>query len=248
MNNTAKLAVAAAVVVVAALLGYNYFATPNVGDDGLDNATPSPTAGEAAAVDLPQTGSLVPGTYRISDTDVTPVAYRLAVPTGWSTDEGFVTKGGSGNVNGRDVFVTAWEISHVFADVCPLGRDEDALVETPTAEAIVAALADQVGHETTGPTSTTLGGHSAQLLEFSIPVDGSGSPCDGGIHRLWPGAGPNMDSGQPMVDGQRMAIYVLDFDGTPVVIVAASSADATPEDLDELQGVVDSLRFDEGAP
>ena len=42
MNNMAKLAIAAAAVVVAALLGFNYFAARNVGSPGL-GASPTPT-------------------------------------------------------------------------------------------------------------------------------------------------------------------------------------------------------------
>src|ERR671914_627565 len=52
MNTYAKLGVAAAVVVVAALLGFNYLIAPNVGGPGLgSDPTPTPTPTPTATPD-----------------------------------------------------------------------------------------------------------------------------------------------------------------------------------------------------
>jgi len=43
MNTAARFGLAAAAVVVAALLGYNYLVAPNIGDPGLDDVSPTPS-------------------------------------------------------------------------------------------------------------------------------------------------------------------------------------------------------------
>ena len=72
MNNMAKLGVAAAAVVVAALLGYNYLVAPNVGGPGIDDPSPTPTPTPPSHE---QGEALEPGTYSadgaVPDADVT---------------------------------------------------------------------------------------------------------------------------------------------------------------------------------
>ncbi|MBA2264162.1 MAG: hypothetical protein H0W10_05840, partial [Chloroflexi bacterium] len=241
MNTSVKLGLAAAAVVVAALLGYNYLVAPNVGGPGLDEPTTSATP-SAATRQMPTAGDLDAGTYRVSNWD-TPRSLTVTVPAGWNTGDGFIGKG--------DVFVGTWIITHVFEDACHRPEsDADALVElveARTPAAITEALAAQGGHETVGPSAQTLGGYPAQLLEFRVPADFDIATC-GGIIRLWPGAGPDLSSGQLAFVGQRMDVYVVDLDGEAVVVIAAHPDDALVADIAEMESILESIDFAEPAP
>lgn len=244
MNNTAKLAIAAAAVVVVALLGIRYLLPANVGGPG---ESPSPTA-IPSPLALPELGPLEPGTYVIDDPVVTPRSFTLTVPGGWSAEEGFVTKGASDNVVLRDVYVAPWVITHVFTDACLWTTAEtDSVVEARTPGEIVDALAGQGGgHEITGPTAVTLGGFPAQRFELDVPDDFDLPACSSGIIRLWPDAGPDFNGGVPILrTGQHMVIHIVDIDGAAVAIVASSMSDATSTDIAELEGVLATLRFAE---
>ena len=51
MNNAVKYGLAAAVVAIAALLGFNYLVAPNIGSPGLGDPTPTPISTLAPSPD-----------------------------------------------------------------------------------------------------------------------------------------------------------------------------------------------------
>ena len=196
MNKALAFGLAAAAAVIVAILGFRFLvpASPSIGGP---TEPPSPTVSPTPAATTPQmpaAGDLDAGTYRVSRD--TPRPYTVTVPAGWNTEEGFINKGDSEAVVDGDVFVGSWIITHVFEDACLRPEsDAEGLVEARTPAAITEALAAQGGHETVGPSAQTLGGYPAQLLEFRVPADFDIATC-GGIIRLWPGAGPDLSSGQ----------------------------------------------------
>ena len=97
----------------------------------------------------------------------------------------------------------------------------------------------QAGHGTTGPTADTLGGFAAERIDVRFDA----ATCDNDFAHLWPDAGPNPDGGLPLNPGQTMTIYVIDINGEPMVVAAASSSEASADDLAELEAVVDSVEF-----
>ena len=153
MTTATRLALGGLAIVVVGLIGVSLFGQ-NVGNPP---PTPIPSPTMAAAISLPAFGDLDAGTYRIRNPGWTALPFTVTVPDGWTTTEGWLTKGDTEDPTGRTVFLNSWIVSHVFSDGCMRGSDEDLLVETPTAEDIVATLAEQGGHETTGPTATSLG-------------------------------------------------------------------------------------------
>lgn len=245
MNNTAKLALAAAAVLVVAFLGIRYLLPANVGGPG---ETPVPTEAPSP-VALPDQGPLEPGTYVVDHPDLTPRSFTLTVPAGWTTDGGFVVKGDAG-ADVPDVAVVSWIITHVFAEACLwTTAQEDSLVEARTPEEIVDALAGQGGHETIGPDAVALGGYSAQRLEFIVPDDFDIASCSGGFLRLWPDPGPNLGGGLAVERaGQTVVIHVVDIDGDAVAIASSFTSDASATDVAELEEVLASIRFAESAP
>jgi len=245
MNKALAFGLAAAAAVIVAILGFRFLvpASPSIGGP---TEPPSPTVSPTPAATTPQmpaAGDLDAGTYRVSRD--TPRPYTVTVPAGWNTEEGFINKGDSEAVVDGDVFVGSWIITHVFEDACLRPEsDAEGLVEARTPAAITEALAAQGGHETVGPSAQTLGGYPAQLLEFRVPADFDIATC-GGIIRLWPGAGPDLSSGQLAVVGQRMDVYVVDLDGEAVVVIAAHLDDAPVADIAEMESILESIDFAE---
>ena len=86
MNTYAKVALATAAVVVAALLGYSYLVARNVGGPSLVPSEPTPTpVPTPSSTPVPTlemgAGALNAGSYRI--TDVEPFSITITVPAGW---------------------------------------------------------------------------------------------------------------------------------------------------------------------
>ena len=71
MNSMMKLGLAAAAVVVAALLGYNYLVAPNIGGRGLGDPSSSPPASTPSVGRHRLSGrrQLEAGTYRVTRLD-----------------------------------------------------------------------------------------------------------------------------------------------------------------------------------
>jgi hypothetical protein len=233
MNNTAKLALAAAAVVVAAFLGIRFLLPGEVGIGG-PGPTPTPDAAPAA---LPSPGPLDPGTYRVDEPEWAPVPYTFTVPDGWSLDEdGFVTKDADGP---GEVMLTTWIVSHIFSDACD--DSEANLVEVgTTVDELASALVAQANRDATQSTAT-LGSYPATRIELSFPADLDPSTCAG---RAWPDPGPNLGGGMLIRDAQTQVVYILDIGGERMVVVASRMPDSSEEDLAELQGILDSIRIE----
>ena len=249
MNNTMRLTLGGVAIVIAAVVGLSVL-TNNVGSPS-PTPIPTPIASQAAARPL-MAGALDAGTYRVRrGQGVSPHPFTLTVPAGWVSTEGFVMKGDGDSVVDRDVFVGSWTLSHVFEDAClrPARERSRGVGRSSDFSRVVRALERQGGHETAGPTTASVGGYPAQRLEFFIPEDFDVATCDSDFVRLWPGPGPDMSSGQPMLPGQTMSIYVVDIDGEVAVMIAGSLATASAADVEEMEEVVASIRFEaEAAP
>ena len=245
MNNSAKLALAAAAVVVAAFLGMRFMLPPNIGGPQ-EIPVPTSTASPSA---LPAQGDLEAGTYRIDADEWAPRPLTFTVPEGWRTSDGFVSKGEGTQPAPRefgDVFVVTWKLTHVYIDACQWdGAIAEKMTEVGTPDEVTEALASQLGHETTGPTAVTLGGYPAQQLDFYVPEDFEIATCSASFLRLWPDPGPNTSGGLPIFAGQTVTVYVIDIDGDALVVAAASLADASEADIAELERIVDSIRIEQ---
>ena len=245
MNNMAKLGIAAAAVVVAALLGYNYFVAPNVGGPGLSDPTPTPIASTAAAP-MPGTGPLEAGSYRVTGASFTRVPFTVTVPDGWGHEDNFIGSGvgtiQSVAFEGDGVYMASWLVSHVYADSCDW---EGTLRPTTTANELITALAEQTGHDASGPIETELGGRPATRFDFSVAGTFDISACDSDFLRLWPDAGPNENLGLPIAVGQTASVYVVDLESGPMVLIAGRKEGSSPSDVSELEAVMASIRFEE---
>ena len=232
---------AAAVLVVAAVLGLNLM--PRSDDPGGVVATPTlaPTPSPSlAATRLPASGTLAPGSYYFDQ--ISPgTRLTLTVPAGWEVDEVFLTKGPRDQPG--EVLLTPWWVTHVFADACQW--DESAIVDAgETADEIVSALAEQEGREASGPTDVMLGGFPAKRIELTVPADFDTSACTNGNLRYWPAPGPDFSGGlccNP--PGNTDVVYVVGFDDSPwpLAVVARHYPESSGQNRAELQSILDSI-------
>jgi hypothetical protein len=247
MNTSAKLALGAAAVVVVALLGVNLLLpdAPSVGEPG---STPDPTAVSSSVPEsvppaMPAGGSsLQPGTYVMAPFAEPNERIRvtITVPDGWvaTPDQGGVApETGTEGPRGMGlVFIT---VNGLYSDPCHDNAvgEEDVLVG-PTVEDLASALQDQTAYTASVPTDVELGGYTGLRMDLRLPSEIDFATCEGGQFWVWEAApyaqGP----------GNEWHLWILDVEGTRVVVLAEDFAQTPVEDRAELQGIIDSIEID----
>jgi hypothetical protein len=240
MNTTVRLALAAAAVVAAAVLGYAYLAGPSVGDTTIPQ--PSSQPGASIRADLPllteQDGSLDPGTYAV--TEIEPMRLAITVPRGWSRNVAPDT------VWTEDSTVTIWfgRVDELNTDPCAASTEMTAL-SGPTVDDFADALAALPSLDAQ-VSSISVSGYPGAAVELSVadPVDGW---CEG-AGSLWEiedVGGGTVDMGLPGPFG-TMRVTIVDVNDDRIVIAATVRGAATMADTAGLREVLDSLEI--GAP
>ena len=248
MNNTAKLALGAAAVVVA-LLGINFllpggprFGSPGPTPDQTSVPTPVPAASPSA---LPAAGSTLPaGRYVMAPFDEPNDAIRftVTVPDGWVSgpEQGGLVPAAPRSTEGPEgmalVFIM---VNGLYSDPCHdnAAGEEDVLVG-PTVEDLAAALQDQSAYEASAPTEVALGGYTGLRMDLQLPSDIDFATCDEGQFWVWDAApyaqGP----------GNEWRLWILDVEGARVVVLAEDFATTPEEDRAEMQEIIDSIEID----
>jgi hypothetical protein len=236
MNSYTKLAMVAAAVVVVAIVGYNLL--PNRGSTGGPRVSPSPALTPAP---LP-TGSMGAGTYLVSNAGTTLHPYTFTLPAGSST--GWI--GGDGArrgdaFEGTGVELTTWLITQVYADSC---HWTGTLVPVANTAALVAALTAQVGHASSAPVATTIGGLPATKLTLSLDAASDVTGCEvaGHVH-IWPDPGPDESGGWAMIPGETITAYIIESPPQLMVLMTVQHKDSAPADVAALQQILDSVQF-----
>ena len=233
MNNTAKLVLGVAAVVVVAFLGIRFLPLGTTGIGG-PAATPTPVPTSAATPAPLAVGPLEPGTYMLGhDLNAT-----VTVPAGWENlDDRGVTKETEG---GSAIVVVFWpfsaDLQEVYTDPCSWSNNVIEPPVGPTVDDLANALAAQSMRGDPVPTDVTIDGYQGKLIEMTVPNDIDFAACDDGEFRSWLGRfhqGP----------GQTDRVYVLDVDGERQVLIVHHMPDATTAELAEQQAVFESINF-----
>ena len=223
------MAAVAAAALLVALLSVTFLAGRFV---GTPQATPPPTPAPLSPVE----GLIPGGTYRIAAPF--PVAATLEVPdTGWSsfgisTEVASVYQGSN-----FDRGVGLWIVDNLPVDGCDMSLGEMDPPVGPTADDLAAAMAARPD-VTLGPEPVTLDGYSGQYLEFT----GQGIADGGCSARVqWQVDGPAGPVRRESLALERNLIWILDVDGTRVVLEAFWQGEASTEDEAEVRRIVESL-------
>ena len=184
-------------------------------------------------------GPLEPGRYSMAawgpeGQDRLPRAI-LEVPEGYFSNGGWaVDAGGPGELEQLGE-VMVWPVTHVFTDPC----DTRPTRVGPTVRDLARALADQTGTTTTRPRAVTLDGHRGLYLELTTGETHAGcTSLD-----LWHSA-PDNDYGQD-TGGIVHHLWILDVDGTRLVVAVSNYPDQTPAQHQELIDIAETIHFTE---
>jgi len=200
------------------------------------------------------------GTYRF---DLTALSggeefptFDATIPAGWTSSGGWAL--GRPGVDGESlpVAVTFWNVDQVYGHPC---QWEGTLVQPgPTVEDLVVALVDVPMRNPTRPIEVELGGQAGMYLEWSVPSDiafdepETFPDCDedgqGNFDfRSWTGKGW-ASTRYHQGPGQIDRLWILDVDGTRLVIDAFVMADAPERAVEELMTILESIRFLDDGP
>jgi hypothetical protein len=220
-----------------------------------DASTPAPTGTDPGAQDVwtfePFT-DLEPGTYFI-DPDLdpsTPMRVTFEIPVeGWQSWIGAVRFSDAGHAS-----VSITTVANLVTHGCRDHSWADPPVG-PTVDDLATALTELAPFEVTSPPEeVTAFGYPGVHVELTVPPsqslsdDGNFIGCDEGTLKSWVAA---IDADSPgdafygyTGPGYVEELWVLDVEGTRLLIATGRSADTPPEHLDELGAIVDHIRIE----
>jgi hypothetical protein len=171
-----------------------------------------------------------------TDTDF-DASYRITMHLldGYAGDQGgavFGTDDGQG--------MSTWTVRNVYAEPCRwAGTLLDPPID-PSVDGLVAGLASQKDRHATVPTDISLSGFTGKFMEVTTPAGIDVVDCDGGEFRTWIDA-----NGQRNLEAdQRDLLWIVDVDGTRLVIDSALGPETTQQDRADRIQMVESIRIE----
>lgn len=221
-------------------------ATPTVGPSPTISPTQavSPTLAATATTLGPGDQMLDAGTYRIvGHPELPPIL--ISVPDGWQNLDGWAVRL---RHPGEDVAVVAvqfWDVQQVYGHPCQWRGT--LLQPGPTADDLAEALVEIPLRNATQPVDVVMDGYAGKYVEWSVPADMDFAECDtDGVEpyfQSWTGAVWASDRYQQS-PGQVDRLWIVDIEGSRLVIDAFEMPSATVHERDELATVVESIRFE----
>ena len=214
-------AVAALAIGVVLVGAYALGPRNNVGGTPNPEPTPTPRPFEEAS------GSLEPGRY-VSSIGSIDISYT--VPAGWNREPSGPELMGpiSDEIGG----LSFWTVSDVFADPCRFSLGTLAPRPGASVDDLANALADHPGIDADPPSEVVVDGFAGKYLEYTTPATG----CD----QFGPWPTPN---GVVLFPSTDVRYWILDVDGSRLVMLAYVWDIATQEGRAVLQGIIDSVEI-----
>jgi hypothetical protein len=240
-NNIVRFGIAAAAVLLIALLGIKFLPWSAIGGPtGAPTATPKPTPSALLLGPADLNRQLGSRTYRVANSFAMP--FTITLPAEWSVstlDEGDIVFRAGYGLKFRDAYLVVDLIENVFDLPCQSDARPVNPPVRPTVDGFVEALTHIVNF-TAGPVSDVrLGGHDGKAFELRSAIN---TDCTGDLH-LWTVRGGGI-GGYFYRGGATRQIRVIDVGGTIVVIDGESFPYTTDAVNDEVQEIVESIRFE----
>ena len=260
MNLYTKAAATAAAGLVVAVIGYNLL--PQNGSQGAHPSAPpsavptpslSPTPSPAATPAAFHQGPLTAGTYVMTPFSGMPNASTVCMPAAPGCVEDpaddsirvtLTVPDGYGAVGERPLIwgpeaATGLIIlrgSGLYADPCNSRPPPDIAVG-PTVDDFADAIAAHPLLDASRPVPVTLAGYSGKYVDLQLPADVTTCKPNGEFWPFEPGVyaqGPS----------HRWHLWILDVEGLRVVIQSMDYPTTPPQQVAELQAIVDSIQID----
>jgi hypothetical protein len=130
----------------------------------------------------------------------------------------------------------------VPADACRMTSTRpDTLVTT--VDELAAALAARTPPDVSEPIDVTVGGYEGKFITLHVPEDLVADMCEQGDF-VYYGTSPDNFWRNSQGPGQMEELWILDVDGTVVIINAVYPPDAPAELVEEMRGIVESTTFE----
>jgi hypothetical protein len=209
-----------------------------------DGAVPAEVEATDMA-DQPPFEEVEPGVYLVDpdgDPQTGPQVRFTIAGEGWRAWVGTYKEG----TEGQTVGVTIAEVAEVVADPCRRHTWEDP---GPTVDDLTEALAALPGFEVlAAPREDELAGFAGKRLALRVPdlayESGRGfTACNGGYLYGWraPTGRDRSPTRYYQGPGQELDLWVLDVDGSRLLIETTRFPDSPAGDVAELQGILGSL-------
>ena len=206
----------------------------------LRNAEPvAPDPAPRSATDMKDHhGALEPGSWSMAmwgesrQTGPLPRAI-LEVPAGYFSNGGYVVDAGGPGELEQYGEVMVWHVDRVPTDPCRSATTTDV---GPTVDDLAQALVQQRG-PSTRPRPVELDGHRGLQLEVSISPDMTLAQCPDGQYSLW----EDLEQGPTDIVNH---LWILDVDGTRLVVVVTEFPDQPDGQLQELTAIAESIHFE----
>jgi len=181
-------------------------------------------------------GSLEPGTYVIQAKDAGfDDAHRITVevPEGYEglSDAPTPLVGAEGSLG-------VYGVGATYTDACDWSNTATAI---SSADDLVAALAGQQALRPSAPTDAVVSGYAGTSMELTVPGPTKLDRCDQNRFQAW--AIGHTGGIWLNEAGQHDLLWILDVDGTPVLIEVALSKGASEQDRAELEQMVESIQI-----
>jgi len=223
--------VAAAAIVVLGV-GAIAFTVSNTNADDPDGVSQAPAP----------TTTVVPRVVTYTGIPGVPITYTL--PDGWEAEQG------EPSVSGESSMVNFWDVRNVYADGC-----ERTLLDPPlgpTVDDLATVWAELPGFTATTPVDITVDGYAGKRVDFIVPdypiraepiEGGYDADCVGGKFALWTELDLVKPSFWAQVPGQQNRQWILDVNGTRLVINEWSEPGTTPEQLADMDEFLASIQI-----
>ena len=162
----------------------------------------------------------------------------VEVPDGYGSPGGWVVDRGADGDPASYGDVSFWTVESVYRDRCAARATVDP---GPTVRDLATALRAQSAHRTTKPRTVEVDGHSGLYLEVTLPGQERLNRCHDSQQTLW-----RTDNGGEYggnIGGTVSRLWILDVDGTRVVMVAGTTPNETAEEVAEVVAIADSAHF-----
>ncbi|MBA2575432.1 MAG: BMP family ABC transporter substrate-binding protein [Euzebyaceae bacterium] len=185
---------------------------------------------------------LEPGTGTSFFAGARAVPVRATLPVGWETENVFIFKSDADPL----LAISFFDVANIYADPC-----QWALLDPPvgpTVDDLASALADSPVFQATGARDVTVDGFEGKYIEFTVP-DYSEDECKGRLFGLWKEDGPfGVSSGNhpnlwAQSPDQHNQVWILDVDGTRLVILAWTFPDTSAHDRADIDEILDSIQI-----
>lgn len=257
-NKLLPATLATTAVLVVAVVGYNVLPRSNtIGPPGSSQtiaptapptSTPVPTVAPATALPSGQRalteGPLDPGTYVADPFPSLGWKFLFTVPDGWHGAPPAAVTPAVGPAGPTGAAVAVQRPMNLYLSPCLSHAQGSPTVSTGiTVDNLVDALSevtsgDAPPYTMTAPVATAISGFEGQRVDLSLPADIDFETCADGTFWVWD-VGPYAQG-----PGNRWHLWILDVQGTRIVVFAQDFEATSTEVQNDLEAIVNSLRIE----